>query len=592
MKEEQQSSSASFFQELGCFMKPYQGKYIISILISILGVAANMVAYAGCAMLVARLFQGDVKWNELCNIALLVVACKLMHAFLLHVSTWISHQAAYLTLKDIRSAITKKMVQLPMGYFEEHGSGRLKTMLVDHVEGMEKTLAHMLPELTANLLGPLVCIVWMFFIDWRLSLCVLIWIMLGLSVTGGLMKGYEEKYAGQIQALKGMNQAIVEYVNGIEVIKNFGRADACYKKYQDACKHHATYNVNWQKETQVYSSLGMAIAPFSIFPVLIVGLIFYMNNTLAPETLFLIVILTFGIFTPLMNAMTYFDQLAGMGTNAKEIKDVLDYPEVTRGHQEHCTNYDVRFDQVDFSYSNSNRLALQDVSFQMKEGSMLALVGPSGSGKSTIAKLLAGFWDVKKGCIYIGDKPIQQYQQQALNQMIAYVDQDTFLFDKTILENIRMANPQANDEDVYEVAKKAGCHEFIQALPQGYLTEAGSCGNRLSGGERQRIAIARAMMKNAPILILDEATASNDPENEASIQTALSAASKGKTLLVVAHRLQTIVHADCIAFVSNGEIQQIGTHEQLLKTCQPYHDMWKLTEGSSDDANIETNLDI
>lgn len=583
---EEKQQSASFFQELGCFMKPYQTKYVVSVFVSILSVASNMVAYACTGMIVAMLFQKDATFSSVIRIAFIAIICKLLHALLLNLSTWISHQAAYLTLKDIRRAIAKKMVLLPMGYFEEHGSGRLKTMMVDHIEGMEKTLAHMLPELTANLLGPLVCMIWMFFIDWRLSLCVIIWIILGFSVTGGLMKGYEEKYAGQIKALKGMNQAIVEYVNGIEVIKNFGRADACYKKYQDAVYHHAQYNVNWQKETQKYSSLGMAIAPFSLFPVLIFGLIFYMNHTLAPDTLFMIVILTFGIFTPLMNAMTYFDQLAGMGTNAKEIKDVLDYPELKRGDKTTIEHYDITFDHVDFAYRQSEKLALHDVNLKMKEQSMLALVGPSGSGKSTIAKLLAGFWDVKNGTIRIGGIPIDEYSQEALNKSIAYVDQDTFLFDKSILENIRMGNPDATDEEVYQVAKKAGIDGFIKDLPQGYLTQAGSCGSRLSGGERQRIAIARAMIKDAPIMILDEATASNDPENEASIQRALSAAAKGKTLLVVAHRLQTIVNADQIVFVKDGSIKASGTHEQLLHSCDEYNDMWKIWEGNDNDANI------
>ena len=586
MKEEEKQQSASFFQELGCFMKPYQGKYVASIFISILSVAASMVAYACTGMIAAMLFQKEAIWSTVVGLAIVVIVCKLLHALLLNLSTWISHQAAYLTLHDIRIAITKKMVHLPMGYFEEHGSGRLKTMMVDHVEGMEKTLAHMLPEMTANLLGPLVCLIWMFFIDWRLSLSVIIWIILGFSVTGGLMKGYEEKYAAQIKALKGMNQAIVEYVDGIEVIKNFGRADACYKKYQDAVYNHAQYNVNWQKDTQKYSSLGMAIAPFSLFPVLICGLIFYMNHTLDAATLFMIVILTFGIFTPLMNAMTYFDQLAGMGTNAKEIKDVLDYPELQRGSIDAINKYSIHYDHVDFAYHQSKTLALHDVSFDMEEGSILALVGPSGSGKSTIAKLLAGFWDVKNGSISIGGHTMDDYSQEALNKAIAYVDQDTFLFDKTILENIRMGKPDASDEEVYEAARKAGCDDFICALPQGYLTPAGSCGSRLSGGERQRIAIARAMMKDAPIMILDEATASNDPENEASIQKALSAAAKGKTLMVVAHRLQTIVDADRIVFVKGGHIEASGTHEQLLETCRDYQEMWKIAEGKDYDANI------
>ena len=471
--EKKQTESASFFQELGSFMKPYSGKYAASVAVSILGVAANLAAYGFVGIIAKKIFSANCDWETVLVPAAAAVICKVLHALLLNVSTWISHRAAYLTLRDIRNAVAAKLMCLPMGYFEVNGSGRLKTMLVDHVEGMEKTLAHMLPEMTANLLGPLALMVWMFLIDWRLALCALLWVILGFLVTSGMMKGYEEKHAGQIAAMKGMNQAVVEYVGGIEVIKNFGRADECYQKYGDAVYGHAAYNVNWQKETQIFSSLGMAIAPFSLFPVLIAGLIFYGNHTLEAGTLFLMVLLTFGIFGPLMNAMAYFDQLAAMGTNAKEIRNVLDSPELKRGGETRPASPDpgIVFSNVIFSYASGN--------------------GPA---------------------------------------------------------------------------------------PQGYYTSAGTAGGKLSGGERQRIAIARAMMKNAPIMILDEATASSDPENEASIQAALSEAAKGKTLIVVAHRLSTVMHAEQIAFVKDGSVQNVGTHPELLKSCPEYATMWALAE--------------
>ena len=574
----QKQQSPSFFEELGCFMKPYRGKYAGSVVLSMLGVLCSIGADAFTGAVAAALFRADSGAETIFLLAAGAVGCKLLQALLLNTSTWISHTAAYGTLRDIRNAIAAKMMKLPLGYFEENGSGRLKTMLVDHIETMEKTLAHMLPEMTANLLGPALCMSWMFFIDWRLALCVLIWILLGFSVTGGMMVGYEEKFAGQIRALKSMNQAIVEYVGGIEVIKNFGRADECYRKYQDAVYGHAAYNCNWMKQTQKFSSLGMAIAPFSLFPVLIAGGIFYGNGTLDGATLVLMVLLTFDIFGPLMNAMNYFDQLAGMGVDAQEIKKVLDYPELKRGAEGPSAQSDVELRDVRFTYTGAQKPALDGVSVRIPQGSMLALVGPSGSGKSTVAKLIAGYWDAQEGTVSIGGKPVSAYSQEALNQMIAYVDQDTFLFDDTILNNIRMGNPEATDDEVMENARRAGCDAFIRALPQGYQTRAGSAGSRLSGGEKQRIAIARAMMKDAPILILDEATASSDPENEASIQNALSAAAAGKTLIVVAHRLATVTGAQQIAFIRDGKIQQIGTHEQLLWACPEYETMWKLQE--------------
>ena len=585
MKEknkQSQQQSPSFFHELGSFMKPYSGKYALSIVISIISVIAGLASYAFAGIIAGLLFSPDTVWADVILLTIFAIGCKLLNGALLNLSTWISHKAAYFTLRDIRNGISDKLLKLPVGYFEELGSGRLKTMLVDHIENMEKTLAHLLPEMTADILGPAALMVWMFFIDWRVALCALIWIIVGFSVTYGMMNGYDKKFAGQIRALKSMNQSIVEYVGGIEVIKNFGRADECYKKYQDNVYGHASYNVGWQKETQVYSALAMAIAPFSLFPVLISGLIFYNNHTLEASTLILLVLLSFGIFGPIMNSMPYMDQLAGMGTNAKEIKDVLDYPELKRGQCTEFSNSDVNFSHVTFSYNAESEPALKDISLNIPSGSMIALVGPSGSGKSTLAKLLAGYWDPSDGDILISGKSITEYSQAALNKQIAYVEQETFLFDQSIMDNIRMGCPDASDEEVIQAAKHAGCDEFIRERPQGYLTPAGSAGGRLSGGERQRIAIARAMMKNAPIMILDEATASSDPENEASIQTALSAAAKNKTLIVVAHRLSTIIHADQIAFVKNGTIQTIGTHSQLLETCPEYAAMWKLSkEGSS-----------
>ncbi len=568
----------SFFGELGSFMKPYGTQYGLSVAVSAAAVASGLAAYAFAGIIAGKLFLGNAEIRSLMIYAALSAVCRLLNGVLINTSTWISHHAAYHTLSDIRKALIEKLVRLPMGYFEENGSGRLKAMLTDHIEGMERTLAHMLPELTANLLAPAAMMIWSFFIDWRLALCILIWIIIGFSATGGMMKNYAEKYAGQISAMKSMNQAVTEYVGGIEVIKNFGRADECYGKFKAAVYGHAEYNINWQKETQIYSSLGMAIAPFSVFPVLIAGVIFYNNGTLAPETFFMMILLSLGIFRPLMQAMSYFDQLAQMGTNAKEIKDILNYSELKRGNKE-ISGADIELSDVTFSYSGEEEPAADHISVNVPSGTMLALVGPSGSGKSTAAKLIAGYWDADGGNIFIGGKSISEISQQSLNKNIAYVDQDTFLFDTSIMENIRMGDPSASDDEVIKAAKAAGCDDFIRALPQGYMTTAGAAGGRLSGGERQRIAIARAMMKNAPIMILDEATASSDPENEASIQTALSAAAMGRTLVVIAHRLSTVMNAEQIAYVKSGRIEAVGTHTELLEKCPDYAKQWALSEG-------------
>ena len=573
MKSNEKQKNPSFFNEFGKFMKPYATKYYISIFISILSVGANLGSYAFAGLIAKELFTNQNQ-NIIFKYCILVIVFKLVSGILLNLSTWISHRAAYHTLKDIRLTICDKMLKLPMGYFEKSGSGRLKTMIVDHIENMEKTLAHMLPELTANIVAPLCLIVWMLIIDWRLTLASIIWMFVGLSISGGMMKGYQQKYQGQIQALKSMNQAVVEFVNGIEVIKNFGRVDECYKKYQDCVYNHARYNVTWQKETQKYTALAMAIAPFTIFPIIIFGL--FLN--LDAGKLFSMILLSIGIFGPIMNASSYFDQLAGMTTNLQEINEVLEYPELKRGNIQKVDYFDIEYEKVDFSYDEKKKV-LDSISFHLKEGQSLALVGPSGSGKSTIAKLLAGYWDLDAGQIKIGNISIQDMTQEYLNKMIAYVDQDTFLFDDTIENNIKLSCPHATQKEVMEYAIQAGCDNFIKSLPDGYDTVVGVSGSKLSGGEKQRIAIVRAMMKNAPIVILDEATASTDPENEASIQDSLSAMAKDKTLIIVAHRLSTIVNCNQIAYVKDGRIQQMGTHAQLLSSCNEYKQMWDLNGG-------------
>lgn len=574
-----QSQSASFFKELGGFMKPYQVKYVLSVIISIISVLCNLGAYLFAGKLAGIIFTEKSVTSQALLITVGIAGFKVMNVILLNLSTWVSHHSAYETLRDIRSAIVEKMLRLPMGYFETNGTGRLKTMLVDRIEGIEVTLAHLLPEMTANMLVPLTLIVLMFMVDWRLAFCILLWLLIGVLIMGGMMIGYKAKYAGQIQAAKSMNQAIVEYVGGIRVIKTFNQADSSYKKFEDAVMHHANYNLDWVKETQFFSSFGSSVTPFSIFPVLIAGLIFFANGSLTGETFLLFMMISLGIYGSIVKAFSFFDQVAQMGTTAKEIRDVLDYKELKRKESNKTQNVSeatVDFSDVTFSYTKDGDKVLGGVSLHVPPHTMLALVGASGGGKSTIAKLLAGYWDATGGKIQINGKEISSYSQEEINNMIAYVDQETFLFDMSIMENIRIGRPSATDEEVIQAAKRAGCDEFIRALPKGYQTPAGS--GKLSGGERQRIAIARAMMKNAPIMILDEATASTDPENETAIQNAISKAAAGKTLIVVAHRLKTIVSAEQIAYVEKGIIKAIGTHDKMLKICPEYANMWYLAE--------------
>lgn len=571
MKKEKEPN---FFKEMDSFIKPYKKRYILSVMLSMLSVLCELLSYAFVGILAGYIFKG-FHGNNMIYVLIFTIICKISGVLLSNISTLISHKAAYLTLKDLRYAICDKFVRLPMGYFDMNPSGTLKTILVDRVEDIEKTLAHLLPEMTANLLIPIAMIVWMLAVNIKLTGIIFLWVIFGLSIGMLMMIGYKKKYEGQVQAQKNMNQAVIEYVKGIDVIKTFNMEDSSYAKYKNAVIRHAEYAINWMKSSQIYASLSYSIAPVSIFPTIVVGLIFFNNGFLTEQSLFLFMMISLGIFKPIVKASSYVDQLAQMGTVTKEIKGILDYPELKRSENSNLKEkmtYDIAFENLQFSYDGTKN-DVDDVNLTIKEKTMTAIIGTSGSGKSTLMKLLAGFWDFEKGNIKIGGIGVKDLSMNDLNTLISYVDQNTFLFDDTILENIRIGKKDATNDEVIEAAKRAGCHDFIVTLPDGYDTIAG---DRLSGGEKQRIAIARAILKNAPIIILDEATASTDIENEEKIQGALLEFTKGKTLIVITHKIKTVINADKIIYMENGKIICDGKHEELIKSCSTYKHLYEI----------------
>lgn len=571
MKKEKEPN---FFKEMDSFIKPYKKRYILSVMLSMLSVLCELLSYAFVGILAGYIFKG-FHGNNMIYVLIFTIICKISGVLLSNISTLISHKAAYLTLKDLRYAICDKFVRLPMGYFDMNPSGTLKTILVDRVEDIEKTLAHLLPEMTANLLIPIAMIVWMLAVNIKLTGIIFLWVIFGLSIGMLMMIGYKKKYEGQVQAQKNMNQAVIEYVKGIDVIKTFNMEDSSYAKYKNAVIRHAEYAINWMKSSQIYASLSYSIAPVSIFPTIVVGLIFFNNGFLTEQSLFLFMMISLGIFKPIVKASSYVDQLAQMGTVTKEIKGILDYPELKRSENSNLKEkmtYDIAFENLQFSYDGTKN-DVDDVNLTIKEKTMTAIIGTSGSGKSTLMKLLAGFWDFEKGKIKIGGIEVKDLSMNDLNTLISYVDQNTFLFDDTILENIRIGKKDATNDEVIEAAKRAGCHDFILTLPDGYDTIAG---DRLSGGEKQRIAIARAILKNAPIIILDEATASTDIENEEKIQGALLEFTKGKTLIVITHKIKTVINADKIIYMENGKIICDGKHEELIKSCSTYKHLYEI----------------
>ena len=562
--------------------KDFKIDFLKSIIFAVIGVVAGVFPYLISAKIIVALISGntDVKYfGSLCLMALLAYILKVEFA---NVSTSISHSATYKTLKLIRLKMISKLSKMPMGTLLNTPSGQMKDTIVDRVEGLETTLAHLVPEMIANLLIPICLLVYLFVLDWRMALLTLAVFPIGMCFVSVMGKTYPAKYKESVRINKHMNNTVVEYVNGIEVIKAFNQSSSSYKKYEDAVVENASFFYNWMKSCQWPMSAYTAICPATLITVLPIGCLFYMNGTLSSEIFITIMIISMSIIGPILTASNFVDSIAAMGTVVGLITEVLDSPELIRPKESAKLNgTDITLENVSFQYDEEKQV-LHSIDLEIPAGTVTALVGPSGSGKSTIAKLIAGFWDVNGGEITIGGKNIKELSQSDIANAIAYVAQDNYLFDDTVRNNIRMGRSTATDKEVEEVAKSAGCDTFIRNLENGYDTVVGSAGGHLSGGERQRIAIARAMLRNAPIVILDEATAYTDPENEVVIQNAVSKLVQGKTLIVIAHRLSTIIDSDKIVVVKDGEINSQGTHKELLQKSELYSQMWNAHIGAKD----------
>ena len=579
MKEEKKESPIGVLWGWG---KPYHGKFIGSIILAVLGVACQMVPYFCVAHIVTLMLSGEQDFSSYMTACIVTLCGYLGKVVFANLSTVISHTATYYTLRDLRENITEKLARVPMGTILDTPSGQYKTTIVDRVEGMEPTFAHLIPEMTANVLVPIVIVVYLLILDWRMALLSLVTLVVGLVVMSAGMKNYPVKWEGAVKAGKQMTDAIVEYIGGIEVVKAFSQSAGSYKKYSDAVNYNANYYVDWMRENQKTMSAYNAILPSVLICVLPCGFAFWLSGSLELSTFLSIVIFSLGLIGPIIAAFTFTDDLAVLGTNVEEISQLLNAEELN--HKDTPVKLEdtgISLRSVSFSYDGTTEV-LHDVNLAIHPGTMTALVGPSGSGKSTVAKLIAGYWDVTSGSITLGGHELKDMPLSEIADQISYVSQDNYLFNRSIRENIRMGRPSATDAEVEQAAKQSGCDAFIRKLDNGYDTVVGSAGSHLSGGERQRIAIARAMLKNAPVVILDEATAYIDPENEALVQKAISTLTVGKTLIVIAHRLSTIVGADNIVVVKDGTIHAQGTHEKLLETCPLYRDMWQAHIGAKD----------
>lgn len=580
----EETKKQSPFGKLWRWAGEFHGGFYGAVVLAVLGVACNMEAYF-CVAAMIRLLLAGGGMKECLPWCGLMLAGYLGKSLFSTWSTAMSHTATYHTLRELRKELLSKLSRVPMGTILDTPSGQYKTTIVDRVEGMETTLAHLIPEMTSNVLVPVGIAVYIFVLDWRMGFASLVTTVVGLIVASQSGKTYAVRWQGAVETGQRMANAIVEYVGGIQVVKAFSQSAGSYRKYSGAVKDNAQYYVDWMADNQKYMAVMQSVTPAVLLPVLPVGLLLWSSGSLSASHFLTIVVLSLGLTGPLIAAMSFVDELAVVGTNVEEIAGILEAPELERPQGEAAlSGQEIRLNQVSFTYGKAEGEILRGIDLTIRPGTVTALVGPSGSGKSTIAKLIAGFWDVTGGSITLGGVDLRQIPLEQLNRQIAYVSQDNYLFDRTVRENIRMGRLDATDSEVEAVAKAAGCDGFIRGLERGYDTICGGGGGHLSGGEKQRISIARAMLKDAPIVILDEATASIDPENEAMIQRAISALTRGKTLIVIAHRLSTIADADQIAVVEQGRIAARGRQAELLKHCPLYAQMWETYLGARDQA--------
>lgn len=556
-------------------LKKHIGQILSSVIIAVIGVFCSVVPYFALAKITQNIAISNTDLEFYIRPILLILGGLIGSVIFHEISTLISHNLAFRIIEDERKKLVRKINRLSMGEIEKRSSGEWTQFMVETLNKIEQPIAHVIPEVIANLIIPIALVVIIFIIDWRIGIANLITLPLGVLFSILMMGGYEEKSRNYQEAAKNMNTTAVEYIRGIQVIKAFNKSASSYGKFVDAVNRNRDSMLNWYLSVCFYMTAAMEVLPSTLLFVLPTSLYLYMNGSIEVGNLIMCVLLSYACYKPLIKAMSHMDTMANVRVVIDEIKNVMELPELERGNGEgKIRSYDINFENVCFAY-NDKKKVFDNLSFSAKENKLTAIVGYSGGGKSTIAKLIAGYWNINKGKISVGNVNLKDVSLEKNMELVTYVSQENYLFRKSIIDNMRMANQNASIEEIKDACKKASCHDFIMSLPNGYETIIGESGSNLSGGERQRLTIARALLKDSPIVLLDEATAYSDPDNEAEIQKSIDALVENKTVIMIAHRLSTIIGADKIIVLNNGEIEAEGTHKELLGKSETYAKMWK-----------------
>ena len=579
------------FEYAGPYKKDLYSATFIVLLSVLMGVLPFVLAY----QVISPLIMGETVGSGYVSSRVIgVLVCLVLQAVLYGWGLNVSHKAAYNTLLRLRTALQKRFESLPLGFIQDKGTGTVKKLFVDDVDSLEVLLAHSLPEGIANLMIPLAIYVAMFFIDWKLALLSLASIPVSFAAMMIMYSVGMKKMGPYYMAGQKMNNTIIEYINGMEVVKVFNKDAESYERFRRDISDYRDYTLEWYKAAWPWMAVYSSLLPCTIILTLPLGAWFVLSGFSALPDLILILCLSLSIGIPLLKSLGFLPTMPQLNYKISALEQVLETAPLKQADDDfHGKNLDIHFDHITFGYEKAQPgpdgkpvvmmdEVITDVSFTVKAGQKTALVGESGSGKSTLAKLLIHYYDPQRGSISIGGQKLTEMSLEALNSQISYVAQDQYLFNTSLLENIRMGKPDATDEEVLEAAKKAQCLEFLEKLPQGIRSMAGDAGKMLSGGQRQRISLARAILKNAPIIVLDEATAYADPENEEKMEAAIAELVRGKTLFVIAHKLPAIMNADQICVIEHGKLAATGTHQELLQTCGEYQKLWKASQDSAE----------
>ena len=579
------------FEYAGQHKKDLYSATFIVLLSVLMGVLPFVLAY----QVISPLVMGETVGIGYVSMRVIgVLICLILQAVLYGWGLDVSHKAAYNTLLRLRTSLQKRFEALPLGFIQDKGTGTIKKLFVDDVDSLEVLLAHSLPEGIANLMIPIAIYVAMFFIDWKLALLSLASIPISFAAMMIMYSVGMKKMGPYYMAGQKMNNTIIEYINGMEVVKVFNKDAESYERFRKDISDYRDYTLEWYKAAWPWMAIYSSLLPCTIILTLPLGAWFVLCGFSTLPDLILVLCLSLSIGIPLLKSLSFLPTMPQLNYKIAALEQVLETAPLQQTDAAfHGKNYDICFDHITFGYEKSQPgpdgrpmvtmdEVIHDISFTAKAGQKTALVGESGSGKSTLAKLLIHYYDPKQGSISIGGQKITEMSLEALNSQVSYVAQDQYLFNTSLLENIRMGRPDATDEDVLEAAKKAQCLEFLEKLPQGIHSMAGDAGKMLSGGQRQRISLARAILKNAPIIVLDEATAYADPENEEKMEAAIAELVKGKTLFVIAHKLPAIMNADQICVIEHGKLAATGTHAELLATCEEYKKLWKASQDSAE----------